>query len=224
MTENELNRLEAWLASPVFKGRAMRIDKLQGFLCAVISSPEIIPPGEWMPDALGKEPEYESLEQATEFMSSMMGFYNDVAGILLGKQPPKLILKPRSPTDKRLDYQAWCDGYILGWALSTEEWLRPGNEPLKKLTFPILYLSGAFNEDAQRRGKECVPEEEDFKVAQDCADSLPQAVMGIYSFWQSRGKAIPVKRESAKVGRNELCPCGSGKKFKQCCEKERILH
>ena len=22
----------------------------------------------------------------------------------------------------------------------------------------------------------------------------------------------------AKVGRNETCPCGSGKKYKQCCE------
>jgi hypothetical protein len=22
----------------------------------------------------------------------------------------------------------------------------------------------------------------------------------------------------AKIGRNEPCPCGSGKKFKQCCE------
>lgn len=224
MTENELNRLEAWLASPVFKGKAMRIDKLQGFLCAVISSPEIIPPSEWMPDALGKEPEYESLEQATEFMSSMMGFYNDVAGILRGNQPPRLILKPRSSADQRLDFQAWCEGYILGWALSTEEWLRPGNEPLKKLTFPILYLSGAFNEEAQRRGKEYVPEEEDFRVGQDCADMLPQAVMEIYNFWLSRRKAIPTKRESPKVGRNELCPCGSGKKFKQCCEKERTLH
>ena len=24
----------------------------------------------------------------------------------------------------------------------------------------------------------------------------------------------------AKVGRNEACPCGSGKKFKQCCESK----
>lgn len=24
----------------------------------------------------------------------------------------------------------------------------------------------------------------------------------------------------AKVGRNELCPCGSGKKYKQCCERK----
>jgi len=27
----------------------------------------------------------------------------------------------------------------------------------------------------------------------------------------------PVKRESPKVGRNDPCPCGSGKKFKKCC-------
>ena len=25
------------------------------------------------------------------------------------------------------------------------------------------------------------------------------------------------KRSSSKVGRNEPCPCGSGKKYKRCC-------
>lgn len=29
--------------------------------------------------------------------------------------------------------------------------------------------------------------------------------------------AAPVRREVPKVGRNEPCPCGSGKKFKKCC-------
>jgi preprotein translocase subunit SecA len=28
---------------------------------------------------------------------------------------------------------------------------------------------------------------------------------------------LPVRREAPKVGRNEPCPCGSGKKFKSCC-------
>ena len=28
--------------------------------------------------------------------------------------------------------------------------------------------------------------------------------------------AVPFTREGRKVGRNEPCPCGSGKKFKQC--------
>jgi preprotein translocase subunit SecA len=32
------------------------------------------------------------------------------------------------------------------------------------------------------------------------------------------GKAIPqVADKDSKVGRNDLCPCGSGKKYKDCC-------
>ncbi len=31
------------------------------------------------------------------------------------------------------------------------------------------------------------------------------------------GKGETIKRPGAKVGRNERCPCGSGKKFKACC-------
>jgi len=32
-------------------------------------------------------------------------------------------------------------------------------------------------------------------------------------------KQETVRRETPKVGRNELCPCGSGKKYKNCCGK-----
>jgi len=31
------------------------------------------------------------------------------------------------------------------------------------------------------------------------------------------GKKKPVKRPGAKIGRNDPCPCGSGKKYKICC-------
>jgi len=27
----------------------------------------------------------------------------------------------------------------------------------------------------------------------------------------------PLRREAPKVGRNDPCPCGSGKKYKKCC-------
>lgn len=30
-------------------------------------------------------------------------------------------------------------------------------------------------------------------------------------------KGTPVRREAPKVGRNDPCPCGSGKKYKKCC-------
>jgi preprotein translocase subunit SecA len=37
----------------------------------------------------------------------------------------------------------------------------------------------------------------------------------------SRGEDTPaaatIKRDGAKVGRNDPCPCGSGKKYKKCC-------
>ncbi|EDM56138.1 preprotein translocase, SecA subunit [Vibrio parahaemolyticus AQ3810] len=33
---------------------------------------------------------------------------------------------------------------------------------------------------------------------------------------ESEGSNQPVVRDERKVGRNEPCPCGSGKKYKQC--------
>jgi len=30
-------------------------------------------------------------------------------------------------------------------------------------------------------------------------------------------KTRPVVRDTKKIGRNDLCPCGSGKKYKNCC-------
>ena len=32
-------------------------------------------------------------------------------------------------------------------------------------------------------------------------------------------KFEPTKKEKEKIGRNDPCPCGSGKKYKQCCGK-----
>ena len=32
------------------------------------------------------------------------------------------------------------------------------------------------------------------------------------------GERQPLKKDEGKVGRNDPCPCGSGKKFKKCCQ------
>jgi preprotein translocase subunit SecA len=40
---------------------------------------------------------------------------------------------------------------------------------------------------------------------------------------QSSGKkAEPIRNRGAKVGRNEPCPCGSGKKYKNCCMRQAV--
>ena len=31
---------------------------------------------------------------------------------------------------------------------------------------------------------------------------------------------LPLRREVPRVGRNDPCPCGSGKKFKSCCGRK----
>jgi len=36
---------------------------------------------------------------------------------------------------------------------------------------------------------------------------------------QMKGKSRPAKRNPGSVGRNDPCPCGSGRKFKKCCGK-----
>lgn len=223
MNPSEIQQLESLLAAPLFKGKAMSIDRLQGFLVAVASSPDTILPSQWLPDVTGGEMEHDSMEQAQAFMDLLMRYYNEAATALSANEPFSFVLRQRSSTDERMNYQTWCEGYILGWALSTQEWLRPGNEALKKLTFPILYLSGAFREDAEAKG-EAYEEEEDYKLQKECIDVLPGAVQAIYDFWRARRAAMPVRRDAPKTGRNDPCPCGSGKKFKQCCGQHQTLH
>lgn len=36
----------------------------------------------------------------------------------------------------------------------------------------------------------------------------------------SSGKAKPITRPGSRIGRNDPCPCGSGKKYKKCCMTE----
>lgn len=41
---------------------------------------------------------------------------------------------------------------------------------------------------------------------------------GQWFFFDGRGvKPAPFKHEKPQVGRNDPCPCGSGKKYKKCC-------
>jgi preprotein translocase subunit SecA len=52
---------------------------------------------------------------------------------------------------------------------------------------------------------------------EDLAAVAPKEQEMTLSRGDSDTKAEPVKRKDKKVGRNEPCPCGSGKKYKKCC-------
>jgi uncharacterized protein YecA (UPF0149 family) len=60
---------------------------------------------------------------------------------------------------------------------------------------------------------------------EEFAASLGACVMAIQEWWLPVRKAkSTTRREEPKVGRNAPCPCGSGKKFKQCCGGQKVLH
>jgi uncharacterized protein len=42
------------------------------------------------------------------------------------------------------------------------------------------------------------------------------AVYELRQLWQSLGPRVEAVRKAPQPGRNDLCPCGSGKKYKKC--------
>jgi uncharacterized protein len=46
------------------------------------------------------------------------------------------------------------------------------------------------------------------------ADLIPQSVHAIDAYWKARRRS---PRRATKTGRNDPCPCGSGRKYKRCC-------
>jgi uncharacterized protein len=44
------------------------------------------------------------------------------------------------------------------------------------------------------------------------------AVYNMREMWRSLGPRIETVRKAAEPGRNDPCTCGSGKKYKKCCE------
>lgn len=54
--------------------------------------------------------------------------------------------------------------------------------------------------------------------------NLPFIIQDIYNFWRAMRTPVTERRSEPKVGRNDLCPCGSGKKFKQCCGSPEKLN
>jgi preprotein translocase subunit SecA len=57
----------------------------------------------------------------------------------------------------------------------------------------------------------------DERLAESLLGPLPGKARGpVHTNRDGEEPAKPLQREAPKVGRNDLCPCGSGKKYKKC--------
>ena len=228
MTEQELDQLEDLLASEIFKDDAMSLDALQGFLCAVISGPEQIPPSVWLPEALGESPDYESQEQAQQAMNLVLQFYNSIAAALNNQEDFDLILYAFEDDTEKLDYVPWCDAYVYGSQIGENNWFDAAGEFAEDLSEKLevfFLLSGLLKDDALENKEPWLSPQEEKRAMMLAQEAFPSTIGDIYQFWLARRNTPgTVRREAPKVGRNDPCPCGSGKKFKQCCGTEPTLH
>jgi uncharacterized protein len=228
LTESELDRLEQLLDSALFKGEGPLLDELQATLCAIASGPAPVLPSEWLPAVLGENPAYESQAQAEEVITLVMLFYNDIATALSDGQGISLILYPLAEGSEELDFAAWANAYLYGSQIGAEDWYEAAGEDagdLSELIEPFFLLTGQLKEDAQSHGERWLSAAQEQRALAQAKEDLPELVTALHQFW--RVKRTPVQtyqRESPKVGRNDACPCGSGRKYKQCCGSPKKLH
>ncbi len=65
-----------------------------------------------------------------------------------------------------------------------------------------------------------VPNAFELESALDDVDAeFESRVKAVPDGQRAGGKVDPIVNRGSKVGRNDPCPCGSGKKFKQCCQR-----
>ena len=212
----ELDRLEQLLVSKIFHEEAMPLDMLQGLLCAVGSAPDLIPPSSWLSVALGDNPAYETAEQAKEILDLVMRFYGQTVQELDDGRGSTLYVFPDEEGED--DLATWCEGYLEGVVLSETDWYERGEpEEVEELLFPFMLLSGRIREAAEEAGDSVPSLEEEREMQREAAGSMGDSVMAIYSYWlDKRISHAPIRRDGPKVGRNDPCPCGSGKKYKSC--------
>ena len=80
-----------------------------------------------------------------------------------------------------------------------------------------LYRHLPVEDDEQRELVALLDREHPLATLDDAMEELVVTVADLQDLTNERRyKVETVKRETPKVGRNEPCPCGSGKKFKQC--------
>jgi len=221
--DETLHELDDFLCSDIVPKTAMDASTLEGFLAALVIGPDVVPPSQYMPwvwDMYNGEEEviYDSMEQANESMNLIMQVWNNIAK---GYSENPSVFQPAYFRAIEWGAAEWCEGFLLGTQLSNKTW--------DNLWIKQPELATPFMRLGDEMGLEITKKEKD---AEKWMDAVPGALEGIHAFWLEQRKdskgnvtvsSMPITREP-KVGRNESCPCGSGKKFKKCCGVPPTIH
>ncbi len=226
LNDKEFHELDRFLLSEQCPDDAMTMDTLHGFLTAIVIGPEDIPMAEWLPLVWGNDPgqtpRFKSRTQEERIINLILRFMTEIA--ITFEAAPKefepLFCEHEWEGKTLLDGEAWASGFWQAMHLRADAWQPVWESELAPLMRPI-YLLGA--DDIEEEELELVDDPVQCqKLALEIEADLPK----IHAFWQDRRKSSveTVKRDQPKIGRNDPCSCGSGKKAKQCCGTNSELH
>jgi uncharacterized protein len=215
LSDKEFNDLDQYLLSDRTGEDAMTMDTLHGYLTAIAIGPETIMPAEWLHKVWGEHPpKFKNDKEEERIVNLVMRFMNEV--LVTFEVAPKefepLFVEHEIDGERLIDAEAWCWGFWEGMELRPGSWDAIYDSEQADLMRPI-YLLGADEIEEEE-----LPLVEDPKSAHKLALEVEANLPLIQRFWVPlRKPAVTTQvREEPKVGRNDDCPCGSGKKYKKC--------
>jgi len=229
LTDAEFDRLNSVLARFGDK-RSMNLEQLDGFLAALICGPDTVLPSEYLPviwgDKIVLEDTFNAKPLLQDFLSLIMRHWNVIADTLhSGEVYLPLLLEDENGVSHANN---WANGFMRGMELRMEDWANLLNdEQHGGWLVPILVLAHENSlDEVMRPYNEPVSAEMREKLIVGAASG----VRGIYRHFvakrsregQSFSSMNTFRRSMPKIGRNDPCPCGSGKKFKQCCDRTTL--
>lgn len=210
---------------------AMEIGSLDGFLTAVALAPsttdmtqeDLLPyifSEEGDPAAVPDEPElFKLVEERRRMIKAAFQAGNGLDPVVLYELDDEgNVIEPKTLKAVREQLEPWASGFMMGTSLWTSDEFDAAFDGMK----PIYHLAPMVIEQMHDDSPEAI----DLKAyhADDdkpCSlqDGLYDLVVAAFSIRKELAPNQPIRREEQRIGRNDPCPCGSGKKYKQCCGK-----
>lgn len=222
--------LQEFLESDGVPETAMSVVMLDGFFTALAIYPVPVMPSVWLSKVWdlsgnGRQPEFESQKEAERIMGMLFSFMNAVTSQFNEKRadcvPLYHIVPVESDEQKMLAAMDWASGFVLGAMIDQEVWRRTvSDEEGRDILSPFIFMSGMIDDDSG------FSEERQKEIKEELIDELDMCVLDVAEFWEpwkpeylAKAGAGRTVKAPHRIGRNEPCPCGSGKKYKQCCGK-----
>ena len=116
--------------------------------------------------------------------------------------------------------QVWALGFMYAVETWPEEWEPPRDREAAEMLDQALDAIVALSEDdTGTPSVSLIAEDGPPSVSEQRLDDFANAIWAVYDLrqlWRSLGPRIDPVRKAPEPGRNDPCPCGSGKKYKKC--------